>query len=343
MYSLLTFMMTLCAYGFVVGRERFVAAGFIGAIYTHYFGFYLAPAVLVFYVKAYDGAWKPILGRVLLYGLAYLPWIAVALQGLAFHAGRTGGLRHWSFHSINLARQVSGTVALGILASLLRFRRGDGGRGGFEAGRAAAWDGRDLLRLVAGLFLVTGLFLIPFHRYLVPFLPVLIALGVVGLTDIWEMWTGHRRGRMARTLVLPAALLGLLAPNPQAYGIFPQLGRFLDLRDAIHVQEWREVVEAIPGGSVATPNARSLLFYSNLQGLRSYDVHQFDEDPEEFRELLDGAEVEWIVLPEIPLYEPHVAAAEAHGGYERHLELDHTTIYRRGGGVGVGRSLSIPQ
>jgi len=47
MYSLFTFLLTLCVYGFVCGDERLVACGFIGAIYTHYFGFYLAPPLLL--------------------------------------------------------------------------------------------------------------------------------------------------------------------------------------------------------------------------------------------------------------------------------------------------------
>ncbi|MBI3781961.1 MAG: hypothetical protein HY270_01030, partial [Deltaproteobacteria bacterium] len=81
MYSMATFFVTLCVYGMISGSERLVAGGFLGAVYTHYFGFYLAPRLLLFYYRRYDGNWRKVAGRVTLYIVAYAPWILVGIQG----------------------------------------------------------------------------------------------------------------------------------------------------------------------------------------------------------------------------------------------------------------------
>jgi 4-amino-4-deoxy-L-arabinose transferase-like glycosyltransferase len=47
MYAMLAFLLTLCVYGMLSDNEWLAASGFIGAIYTHYFGFYLAPPLLL--------------------------------------------------------------------------------------------------------------------------------------------------------------------------------------------------------------------------------------------------------------------------------------------------------
>jgi len=100
------------------------------------------------------------------------------------------------------------------------------------------------------------------------------------------------------------------------------------MRDTIHTQEWRRVVAAIPSGSVATPNARSLLFYSNLQGIRHYTVEQFNEDEKEFAALVARATTEWIVLPKYSLYSALVHVVDASSTYQRFAEFEHTLIYR---------------
>ncbi|NUO83664.1 glycosyltransferase family 39 protein [candidate division KSB1 bacterium] len=317
MYAMLAFLLTLCCYGFVREREWPVAVGFLGAIYTHYFGFMLAPAVLLFYHRKFEGNWKKILGRIALYALAYAPWLVIAAQGVAFHANRTSGLRWWSFHWLHAIRQMSLVLFVGLLGFLFVRRRD-----------------RKLqpVLLVCGLYLLAAFFLIPFHRYLVPLLPVFILFGVAAIMQAiahlavrfdWKPQLGN-------AILMISGACALLLPNPQAYGLFPYTGAHVDLRDSIHAQEWDQVIAAIPDSAkVATPNARSLLFYSNLRGLRRYQVEQFNENKKEFAGLLESAKHDWIVLSKYPIYEALLEVADQNAAYTRVAEFAHTILYRK--------------
>ncbi len=317
MYAMFTFFLTLCLHGLTCEDERLLALGFLGAIYTHYFGFYLAPALLLFYFHKFEGDWKKTAGRLALYVLAYLPWLIIATQGLAFHANRTSGLRWWDFHWLNAIRQLSLPLFAGMLAS------------GFTLRREKKLQP---VLLVCGFFLVSAFFLIPFHRYLVPFLPILLVLGVAGLTWWRGRFLGHfRRSPIAWRIALAVLCACIvLVPNPEAYGIFPHAGEYLDLRDSIHTQEWDKVIATIPDCSaVATSNARSLLFYSNLQNKRHYAVEQFNENKKEFVMRLDRASHDWIVLPKYSPYLSLRQAADQHRNCTRFAEFEHTLIYRK--------------
>jgi 4-amino-4-deoxy-L-arabinose transferase-like glycosyltransferase len=316
MYAMLTLFMALCLYGLISDNERFVAVGFIGAIYTHYFGFYLAPPLLLFYYHRYNHNWKKIVRKIALYVMAYLPWVIVAVQGLEFHAGRTSGLRWWDFQWLNMLRQLSVVMLGGCIYFLLVHRRQ-------KAFQPAI--------LLCGLFLLSAFFLIPFQRYLVPFLPTLIVFGVAGLEKLHKLFSGRFQiqNKTARAAIAAAALFGLCVPNIEAYGIYPAMGKYLDWRDAIYTQEWDRVVATIPAGRVATPNARSLLFYSNLQNLRQYHVEQFNESKKEFAALLERSENDWIVLPKYPPYAALIQIADASNDYRRFAEFDYTIIYRK--------------
>jgi hypothetical protein len=297
--------------------ESWIAVGFLGAIYTHYFGFYLAPALVLFYYRKLEGDWKRILGRIALYALAYAPWLVIAAQGLAFHANRTSGLRWWDFHWLHAIRQMSLMLFIGALAFLFIHRRD---------------QKLQPLLLVCGLYLLSAFFLIPFHRYLAPFLPLLTLLGVAAVMKGVAFLAGRigPRPRLGKTILALAGACALLMPNPQAYGIFPQHGAHLDLRDSIHTQEWNKVIAAIPdSATVASANARSLLFYSNLQGRRHYQVEQFNENQKEFAGLLERATNDWIVLSKYPLYLPLLEIAAQNPGYARAEEFDDTIIFRK--------------
>lgn len=316
MYSMAAFFVTLCAYGMTSGNEPLVAAGFVGAIYTHYFGFLLAPPLLLFYHRQYAGDWRRIAGRVALYAAAYAPWMLVAIRGAAIHAGRTGGVQ-WEFHWLNLLRQLSPALLVGCLCVPFVRRRD----------RAI-----QPMLLLCGLFLASAPFLLPFQRYLVPFLPVLIVLGVAGLAGSFQSLI-HRfrvRSRAGQAAIAAVGLVGLCVPNFEAYGVYPAMGRYLDWRDTIHMMEWDRVVAAIPTGRIATPNARSLIFYGNLQGVRAYEVvEQFEESPQKFAELLERGENDWIVLPKYAPYAALIPLADGGRRYQRSAELDYTLIYRK--------------
>lgn len=317
MYAMSTFFVTLCVYGMVSENEGLVASGFVGAIYTHYFGFYLAPSLLLFYHRRYDGNWRRIAGRVALYVAAYSPWIFVALEGMSFHAGRTSGARGWAFHWLNALRQLSVAVLAGSLWFAL-----------VRCGRKALQPAL----LPSALFLLSSAFLIPFERYLVPFLPTLIVFGVAGLVGLFHGVTTRFRVRSTRGRVAIAAvgLLALCVPNLEAYGVYPGMGRHLDWRDTIHTQEWNGVVAMIETGRIATPNARSLIFYGNLQGVRSYEVvEQFDENPVKFAVLVERGLNDWIVLPKYPLYAPLIRIVAGSKRYRLSAELEHTLIYQK--------------
>jgi 4-amino-4-deoxy-L-arabinose transferase-like glycosyltransferase len=316
MYAMLTFFMVLCIYGLVSGNARLIAIGFLGAIYTHYFGFYLAPSLLLFYHRRYERNWKKIAGKLALYLVAYSPWIVIAVQGLEFHATRTSGLRWWDFHWLNMLRQLSVAVIGGSIYFLFVHRRQ-------KALQPAI--------LLCGLFLLSAFFLIPFQRYLVPFLPLLIVFGVAGLAELFKRASSHLQiqSKAGQAAIAAVVLFGLCMPNIEAYGIYPAMGRYLDWRDAIHTQEWDRVVAAIPTGRVATPNARSLLIYSNLQNVRQYDVKQFNENKKEFVALVEQAENDWIVLSKYPLYAALIRIADASKRYRRFAEFDYTIIYRK--------------
>ncbi len=119
-----------------------------------------------------------------------------------------------------------------------------------------------------------------------PFLPILIVLGVAGLVKLYESVVSHFQVQRNawRAAIAAVGLIGLLVPNFEAYGVYPAMGRCLDWRDAIYTQEWGRVVATIPEGRVATPNTRSLIFYGNLKGVRAYEVvEQFDENERAFR------------------------------------------------------------
>lgn len=312
MYALLAFAVTLCAYGFAREKEWLIAAGFLSAIYTHYFGFYLAPALLLFYYHKFEGDWKRIARRIALYVLAYAPWLVIAAQGLAFHANRTSGLRWWDWHAVHAVRQMSLLLFGAALIFMVTQRRE-----------------RKLqpLLLVCAFYVLSAFFLIPFHRYLVPFLPLLLLLGVAALTQLAQRYAVTFKTRFALLLLCASALL---FPNPQAYGFFSQQENFLDRRDSIHAQEWDKVVATIPDrASIATPNARSLLFYSNLKGQRQYEVTQFNENHKEFVGLLESATQEWIVLTKYPLYEAHLHALAEAPSYFRVAEFEHTVLYQK--------------
>jgi Dolichyl-phosphate-mannose-protein mannosyltransferase len=316
MYAMLTFFMTLCVYGLISGNERLMASGFLGAIYTHYFGFYLAPSLLLFYCQRYDRNWKKIAGKVALYLVAYSPWMIIALQGLGFHANRTSGLRWWDFQWLNILRQLSVALLGGSIYFWFARRRQKVLQPAF---------------LLCGLFMLSAFFLIPFQRYLVPFLPILIVLGVAGFVELYK-YTIKRfqiQSNIGRAIIVAVGLAGLWVPNIEAYGIYPAMGKHLDWRDAIHTQEWDRVVAAIPAGRVATPNARSLLFYSNLKGTRQYNVEQFNENAKEFAVLIDRAENDWIILPKYPLYAALIRLADAGKHYRRFADFDYTIIYRK--------------
>jgi 4-amino-4-deoxy-L-arabinose transferase-like glycosyltransferase len=316
MYAMLAFLLTLCVYGMLSDNEWLAASGFIGAIYTHYFGFYLALPLLLYYYHRSHRDWKKLAGKIGLYVAAYLPWLVIALQGLQFHANRTSGLRWWDFHWLNIIRQLSLILLVGAIYFFLAQRR-----------KPALQPAL----LLCGLFLASAFFLIPFQRYLVPFLPALIVLGVAGLAElgkrIAQRWSGENR--ISRVAIWAALGVALLAPNPEAYGIYPAMGRHLDWRDAIHTQEWRRIVATIPAGRVATPNARSLLFYGNLRGVRQYKVDQFNENDREFTTLIARAENEWIVLPKHPLYAALIRLADKCEQYRLFAEFDYTIIYRK--------------
>ena len=317
MYAMFTFFLTLCLYGVLDENERVLALGFLGAIYTHYFGFYLAPALVLFYFRKFEGNWKKTAGRLALYALAYSPWLIIAMQGLVFHANRTSGLRWWSFHWLNALRQLS----LPLFAAMLAF--------GFSQRRQ---EKLHPVLLVCGFFLVAAFFLIPFHRYLVPFVPILVVLGVAGLGRCianFPLSFRRRHGAWHVAFAMSCACT-LLIPNPEAYGIFPRAGKHLDLRDSIHTQEWNRVIATVPdSAAVATTNARSLLFYSNLQNLRHYQVLQFNENEKEFAALLERASHDWIVLPKYATYLSLRQTAERHPSYSRFAEFEHTLIYRK--------------
>ena len=319
MYPLAPFFITLCAYGLICDSERLVAAGFVGAIYSHYFGFSLVPSLLLFYVRRYDGDWRRIAGRIALYVAAYAPWIAIAVQGMTFHAGRSAGPQGWAFHWLNLLRQLSLALLGGSLYSL------------FARCREKALQPA---LLPCALFLLWAPFLIPFQRYLVPFLPLLIVFGVAGLVGLFQF--AVRRFRIENTAARAAlAGLGLLAlgvPNLEAYGIYPAMGRHLDLRDAVHAQEWDRIVAAIPSGRIATSNARSLIFYGNLRGLRTYEVvQQFEKNPVKFAALVEGGENDWIVVSKDPLYAELIPIADHAAHYQRAAEFDYTIVYQKAG------------
>ena len=312
MYALLAFAMALCCYGFARARESLVALGFLSAIYTHYFGFYLAPAVFLFYYQKFEGDWKKVAGRIALYALAYAPWLIIAAHGFAFHAKRTSGLRWWDFHALHAIRQMSLALFGALLFFLIKHRRE-----------------RKLqpLVLTCVFYLLSAFFLIPFHRYLVPFVPLFLLLSVAGLAQLASFSGLNKKTRAA---LLLACALALFLPNPQAYGFFPQQGAHLDLRDSIHAQEWDKVVATIPDrATVATPNARSLLFYSNLAGVRHYQVEQFNENAKEFATLLERATNEWVVISKYPLYAAHRAHAEHSANYERAADFEHVALYQK--------------
>jgi 4-amino-4-deoxy-L-arabinose transferase-like glycosyltransferase len=317
MYAMATFFVTLCVYGLVSGDERLVAGGFLGAIYTHYFGFYLAPSVLLFDVRRYDGSWKRIAARVALYVAAYSPWIAVGLEGLAFHSNRGHELLGWDFHWLNLLRQLSAALLAGSLCLLFVERRR-----------------RDLqpALLLCAVFLLSAPLLAPFQRYLVPFLPTLIVLGVAGL--VWLFQSAARRfqirSRIGRAALLALLLIGVSLPNVEAYGVYPAMGRYLDLRDAIQLQEWERVIAAVPDGRVATANARSLIFYGNLKGVRAYEVvEQFDDNPTKFARLVERGLNDWIVLSKYPPYAALIPIAARSTRYRRVAEFDSTVVYEK--------------
>jgi 4-amino-4-deoxy-L-arabinose transferase-like glycosyltransferase len=317
MYAMLTFFVTLCVYGLISGNERLIASGFLGAIYTHYFGFYLAPSVLLFYYRRDAHNWKKLAGRVALYAGAYSPWIVIALQGLVFHANRTSGLRWWDFHWLNMLRQLSVALLGGSIYFLFVQRRQ-------KALQPAL--------MLCVFFLLSAFFLLPFQRYLVPFLPTLIVFGVAGLVELFQSVTSRFRiqSNAWRAALAGVGLIGLCVPNLKAFGIYPAMGRYLDLRDAIHTQEWDRVVAAIPGGRIATTNARSLLFYGNLQGVREYAVvEQFDENQKQFTALVEHAANDWIVLPKYPPYAALIPVADTSNRYRRFAEFDCTLIYKK--------------
>ena len=272
MYAMATFFVTLCVYGLVSGDERLVAGGFIGAIYVHYFGFYLAPSVLLFYVRRYDGNWRRIAARVALYVAAYSPWIAVGLEGMAFHSNRGHELLGWDFHWLNLLRQLSAALLAGSLCLLFVQRRR-----------------RDLqpALLLCAVFLLSA-----------------------PLLAVW--------------------LIGVCLPNVEAYGVYPAMGRYLDLRDAIQLQEWEGVIAAVPDGRVATANARSLIFYGNLKGARAYEVvEQFDDNPTRFARLVEGGVNDWIVLSKYPPYAALIPIVARSTRYQRVAEFDATVVYEK--------------
>ncbi|MBI3781960.1 MAG: hypothetical protein HY270_01025 [Deltaproteobacteria bacterium] len=96
------------------------------------------------------------------------------------------------------------------------------------------------------------------------------------------------------------------------------------------MMDWDRMVAAIPAGRIATPNARSLIFYGNLQGVRAYEVvEQFDEDPKRFAALVERAENDWIVLPKYAPYAALIPLADSGKRYQRSVELDYTVIYRK--------------
>ena len=312
MYAMFAFAVTLCAYGFARQKEWLIAIGFLLAIYTHYFGFYLAPALLLFYHQKFEGDLKQIARRIGYYVLAYIPWLVIAAQGLAFHANRTSGLRWWDWHTVHACRQMSLLLLVAAVCFMLKYRRQ-----------------RELqpLLLICASYMLTAFFLIPFHRYLVPFLPLLILFGVAALAELVQRFAINGKIRFALSLLCAGALV---FPNPQAYGFFPQHGKFLDARDSIHAQEWDKVVARIPDHArIATPNARSLLFYSNLKGLRQYEVTQFNENAKEFEGLLEQAAHEWILVTKYPLYVAHCAALAQTSQYARVAEFEHTILYQK--------------
>lgn len=312
MYAMFAFAVTLCAYGLARQKEWLIATGFLLAIYTHYFGFYLAPALLLFYYQKFDGSWQQIARRIGRYVLAYIPWLVIAAQGLAFHANRTSGLRWWDWHTVHATRQMSLLLFGATVFFMFKYRRR-----------------RELqpLLLICASYILSAFFLIPFHRYLVPFLPLLILFGVAALAELVQRFAINGKIRFALSFLCAGALF---FPNPQAYGFFPQHGNFLDARDSIHAQEWDKVVARIPDHArIATPNARSLLFYSNLKGLRQYEVTQFNENAKEFEGMLEQAAHEWIVVTKYPLYAAHCAALAQASSYVRVAEFEHTILYQK--------------
>lgn len=319
MYALLCFFVTLTIYGIKKGNNHLIFSGFILAVYTHYFGFYLAPPIAIYYIHKFQGDWKKIFKRASLFALPYLPWVVIMIYGILYHANRTAGLRWWDFHITNLLLHGSAAIFIGLLLFSWKNRKN---------------KTEQPILVFVWLYILTAFFLIPFRRYLIPFLPTIIVLGVVGLKDFYRIFMESGSlgflGKMPRKLVpLVLILAGLFLPNPQAYGVYPQTGRYLDMRDTIFTQEWREVVNTIPAGSIATHNIRSLLFYGNLKNTRNYSAFQFDENLDSFKSMIESEKFDWIVIQEYNRYEPLLAYIQGSSRYNLYKSLEYTKIFKK--------------
>ena len=319
MYALFSLLITLTIYGIKKGDDRLIFIGFILAIYTHYFGFYLAPSIAMYYIYKFQGNWKKIFKKAFLFVLPYLPWVVIMVQGLAYHAKRTRGLHWWDFHIVNIMLHVSVVIFIGLLFFSYNYRKD---------------KTEKPILIFVWLYILTAFFLIPFRRYLFPFLPTIVVLGVVGLKDLYNRLIESTNliflnKMLKRIILLSLFIFGLFLPNPQAYGLYPQMGKYLDLRDTIFTQEWQEVVNTIPSGSIATHNIRSLLFYGNLKKIRNYTVLQFDENLAYFKSLIKSKKFDWIVIQEYKRYEPLLTYMKSSSNYHLFSIFKYTLIFKR--------------
>jgi len=249
------------------------------------------------------------------YFLIYLPWLIFSIQGLALYSHRMNELKLWYFQWLSLLRQESAPLIIGFL--FYSFSR---------------WRDKQIqpVLLFCWMFLLTSCFLTPFVRYGVPFFPVVLVCGVCGI----EMAANRiaqcfGRYRSAGSVIGWALiLLFIWVPNRYAYGSFHVARAHLDSRDDVRLQEWPAIVDEIPSGKVATTNARSLLFYSNLKGIRKYSVVQFG-DKAELSIVLERPEVDWIVVQKYPIYDEMIKLINEHPAFEIQKELDHTVVYKK--------------
>lgn len=295
MHMLLAFLTLLSVYSFHKNNRRLLITSTVLAMYTHYLGLLIPVGLFIVYASK-DNPWKAF-NEIRIYVLAYLPWSFLLFLATFYHTTRVEGV--FSMFSINtLILQSSAAITIGFIIYSLSCRK----YLTHDPGLVLCW-----------LFVVISPFLLPFQRYSLFILPLFLLYGFIGIARL----LGSARYKWFISLIL----LGFFIPNLHAYGIFSPDNKTLDIMDMIQMQDWKEVVGYIEGGSIYTNNLPSMKYYldvnkKNNKVYRDIWVLNSSEKPR------------YSVIQKYPGYEKIQLILEENNYSLKH-DLKHTLIFEK--------------
>lgn len=239
MYSMLCFLFTLSIYAIKIEHRTLTIVSIVLTLYTSYFGFFLLFGILF---DDFAASRKIRFSSLKYYLLPYIPWLGIAIVGVGFQFYRLfeKGEHSFSFTPINFIIHLSILLFIGFVYFSIKVEK---------------TRGDTIILYSIWIFLFASAFMSNYERYVLPILPISIVLSLVGLEKCIVKYKSP--------VLFLMIIVGII--SSEGYGIYPKNDYHLDERDMIHTQEWSKVCENLSTGTIATTNARGIIYYLDLE------------------------------------------------------------------------------